>query len=158
MKGIMDIQLNWISNKHFQGTNESGAFISIDASKDHGGEGNGPSPMELVLMGVGGCTGMDVIDILKKMRQDVTRLIIRVHADRAEEHPKVFTKMIIEYIIIGNQIDPKHAERAIQMSCDKYCSGIAMMKKTVDIEFKWTIQPPSKESHSWNTDFQKPLR
>ncbi len=141
----MDIQLDWKTNKHFQGINESGVCVNIDASKDHGGEGKGPSPMELMFMGVGGCTGMDVIDMLKKMRQDVTGLTINIRVNRADDHPKVFTKMFIEYHIYGNQIDTNSAERSIQLSREKYCSGIAMMRKTAEIEFKWTIHPPQKE-------------
>lgn len=141
----MDIKLDWKTNKNFQGTNESGLSVIIDASKDHGGEGKGPSPMELLLMGVGGCTGMDVIDMLKKMRQDVRGLTIRIHADRADDHPKVFTAMTIEYIITGQEIDPEKVERAIQLSSEKYCSGIAMMKKTAKIDFKWIIQPYDRE-------------
>jgi putative redox protein len=141
----MDIIVNWISNNHFQGTNESGISINLDASKDHGGEGKGPSPMELIIMGVGGCTGMDVIDLLKKMRQAITGLTIHIRVDRADDHPKVFTKMFFEYNIYGNQIDTKSVERAIQLSREKYCSGIAMMQKTAEIEFKWTIHPSQKE-------------
>ncbi len=142
----MDVNLYWISDKHFRGSNAQGLCVNMDASTGHGGDGNGPSPMELLLMGVGGCTGMDVIDMLKKMRQDVTGLTVSIRADRAEEHPKVFTRMIIEYTVYGNRVDSASVERSIQLSRDKYCSGLAMMKKTADIEFKWAIQPPSKDT------------
>ncbi len=140
----MDVSLKWVSGKHFRGLNSGGLSVSMDASKDHGGEENGPSPMEMIALGVGGCTGMDVIEMLKKMRQDVTGFEIEVHVVRAEEHPKVFKHILIVYRIYGNNVDEKNVARAVELSRDKYCSGIAMMRHSAQIETRWSIHPPVK--------------
>lgn len=100
---------------------------------------NGPTPMELVLMALGGCTGMDVISILQKMRQDVRNFEINISAERAQEHPKVFTKINLEYVIYGSNIDENSVKRAIELSQDKYCSVGGMLKKAVELTYSWRI-------------------
>lgn len=141
----MKIEVRWVDKKQFKGVNAKGLFISMDASPDHGGEGKGPSPMEVLAMGVGGCTAMDVIELLKKMRQDVTDFEIAIDIERAADHPKVFTKMILDYKIFGRNIDEKTVQRAVELSRDKYCSGIAMISKSAAIETRWSIHPPKSE-------------
>lgn len=100
---------------------------------------NGPTPMELVLMALGGCTGMDVISILQKMRQNVKDFEINLSAERSQEHPKVFTKINLEYVIYGSNIDENSVKRAIELSQDKYCSVGGMLKKAVELTYSWKI-------------------
>jgi putative redox protein len=95
--------------------------------------------MELIAIGLAGCTAMDVISILQKKRQDVTGFEVQVHADRATEFPKVFTNIMIEYIVKGHHVDPVAVERCIELSTTKYCPAQAMLVKTCNIEHKYSI-------------------
>jgi putative redox protein len=123
----------------FIGTANRGFTLSLDSAPASGGENGGFSPMELVLIGLAGCTAMDVIDILRKKRQDVTSFEVEVHADRADEHPRVFNQVLIEYLITGHQVEKEAVERAVELSITKYCSVSAMFSKTVKLEQKITI-------------------
>jgi putative redox protein len=95
--------------------------------------------MELLAMGLGGCTSMDVMSILQKMRQDVVAFETRIHTEKVDEHPKVWDTAMIEYVVTGRNIDPKAVERAIQLSKERYCPAQAMLGKAVGIELKYTI-------------------
>ncbi len=99
----------------------------------------GASPMELLMLSLAGCTAMDVISILRKKRQNVTGFQIRIHGDRADSHPKVFTDFELEYIVRGVGIDPQAVERSIQLSVENYCSVHAMLEKAAHITTKYTI-------------------
>jgi putative redox protein len=136
----MDAKLTWKNGLAFTGIADSGVSLAVDTSVAHGGSGEGVAPMEMILMGLGGCTGMDVISILEKKRQEVTNFEIRVHGDRAEEHPKVFTHIVVEYVVSGHQIDPEAVKRAVELSETKYCSVMAMLRKAAEVETKITIQ------------------
>ena len=136
----MDAKVTWQNGLAFNGLSESGFPIPLDASVDHGGSGTGTSPMELVLVGLGGCTGMDVISILQKKRQDVTKFEVVLHADRAPDHPKVFTDITIEYVVTGHNIDPEAVERAVELSETKYCSVNGMLKKSANVHTKCTVR------------------
>ena len=136
----MDAKLTWKNGLAFTGIADSGVSLAVDTSVAHGGSGEGVAPMEMILMGLGGCTGMDVISILEKKRQEVTNFEIRVHGDRAEEHPKVFTHIVVEYVVSGHQIDPEAVKRAVELSVTKYCSVMAMLRKAAEVETKITIQ------------------
>jgi putative redox protein len=105
-----------------------------------GGDDDGPRPMELLAIGFAGCTAMDVISILQKKKQEVTAFEVRVHADRAEEHPRVFTRIVMEYVVSGNKVDRTAVERAVQLSSEKYCPAQAMFKKIVPLELKITLK------------------
>jgi putative redox protein len=96
-------------------------------------------PMEMVLVGMGGCTAMDVVPILQKKRQEVHGLEIRLHGERANEHPHVFTEITLEYIVTGHNVDPVAVARAIELSETKYCSVSAMLQKTANITTKYTV-------------------
>jgi len=135
----MDAHVVWKSGMSFEGTPSSGFPVWMDTSEEYGGTNNGIRPMEMVLVGLGGCTAMDVVPILKKKRQDVTGFEIRVHGERAEEHPHVFTEITLEYVVTGHNIDPAAVERAIELSETKYCSVSAMLQKSVKIITKYTI-------------------
>jgi putative redox protein len=136
---MMDAKVVWKRKLAFDGTANSGFTLPLDTRVDKGGEGSGFSPMELLLVGLAGCTGMDVIDILHKKQQDVTSFEVKVHADRATEHPKVFTHIIIEFIVTGHNLEPQAVDRSVELSTTKYCSASAMLEKTAQIEHKITI-------------------
>jgi putative redox protein len=135
----MEAKVTWKERMSFDGTATSGFSLPLGTRKDQGGDEDGFSPMELLLVGLAGCTGMDVISILQKKRQDVTGFEVRVQGDRAEDHPKVFTQIVIEYVVTGRGLDPAAVERAVELSSTKYCSAQAMLGKTAAIEEKITI-------------------
>ncbi len=135
----MDAKVIWKKNMRFDATATSGFTLPLDAKVDEGGAGQGFTPMELFAMGLAGCTAMDVISILGKKRQEVTSFDVAVHAARAAEHPKVFTDIEIVYRITGKSIDPAAAERAIQLSEERYCPAQAMLSKTVPIRSRLEI-------------------
>lgn len=112
---------------------DSGHGVVIDGSPDIGGRNLGPRPMELVLQGLCGCTGMDVISILRKQRQDVVDVIIEAEAERAPSPPKVFTRIHLIYRVLGRGLRRDAVERAVRLSADKYCSVSQMLRPGVDI-------------------------
>lgn len=136
----MNANLHWKYGMSFKGVADSNIDVLLSASKDHGGAGDGVVPMEMILMGLGGCTAMDVISILEKKRVNVTDFEIQLHADRATEHPKVFTDITIEYIIKGKNIDPAAVARAVELSENKYCPGMAMLRKAANITTSYRIE------------------
>lgn len=135
----MDATLTLHEGMHFVAVADSGHEVHIDSDASVGGSDSASRPMELMLISLAGCTAMDVISILRKKRQDVTGLQLKTHADRAEDHPKVFTAITIEYIVRGRDIDPAAVERAIELSADRYCSAQAMLKQVVPMELTYTI-------------------
>jgi putative redox protein len=135
----MDATLTWKHAVTFTGIADSKVEIPMDTTLEHGGSGEGATPMELILMGLGGCTAMDVISILQKKRLDVRKFEIVLHAERALEHPKVFTDITIEYVITGRGIDRESVERAIDLSETKYCSGMAMLRKAATIKTSYRL-------------------
>ena len=136
----MDAKLRWKYGLSFKGVADSNFEVPLGASVDHGGAGDGVVPMELILMGLGGCTAMDVISILEKKRQQGTDFEVKLHAGRAGGHPKVFTDITIAYIIKGRNIDPDAVARAVDLSENKYCPGMAMLRKAANIQTKYTIE------------------
>jgi putative redox protein len=135
----MEAKVTWQGRMTFHGTADSGFVIPLGANPSVGGNDDGAGPMELIAIGLAGCTAMDVISILQKKRQDVTGFETRVHAQRAGEHPKVFTHIVLEYIIEGRNIDPAAVERAIELSETKYCPAQTMLAKVVEIEHTYKI-------------------
>ncbi len=129
----MDVQVRWVSPKRFDGFSPSGAPLVLDARPESGGTGAGPSPMEAVLMALAGCTGSDVVEVLRKMRAPLAGLTIGVSAERATEHPRVFTKIHVVYTAWGAGLQREHVERAVSLSAEKYCSVSAMLRKTAEI-------------------------
>ena len=134
----MDAKVIWKGKMAFDGTANSGFVLPLD-TRGESGETTGFSPMELVLVGLAGCTGMDVIDILRKKRQEVTAFEVQVHGDRASDHPHVFNHITVEYIFTGRGLDPTAVDRSVELSVTKYCSVQAMLAKTAQIEHKITI-------------------
>ncbi len=111
----------------------SGHAIVVDASPDVGGRDLGPRPMELVLMGTGACSAIDVVHILRKARQAVTGCVVELDADRAGSDPKVFTRVQFRFIVTGRGLAREQVERAVRLSKEKYCSATAMLAKTAEI-------------------------
>jgi putative redox protein len=117
-----------------------GPAIVVDhALPDEDREETGPTPMRLLLVGLCGCTGMDVISIMKKKRQPFTGLQVKATAERAEEHPKVYTQIHLEFVVTGEGVDPGAVERAIELSETRYCSALAMLAKTAEITSSYRI-------------------
>ena len=135
----MDAKVTWKGKMNFTGTAETGFTLPLDAESAVGGNNEGFRPLELMGISLAGCTAMDVISILQKKRQEVTGFEVKVHADRADEFPKVFTHVTVEYIITGHNVDPVAVERSIELSSTKYCPAQAMLAKAVTIEHKYTI-------------------
>lgn len=136
----MDAKVTWKEKMSFDGWAESGFTLPMGASPAVGGDNDGFRPMELLLVGLAGCTAMDVISILQKKRQDVTGFEVKVQAERAADHPKVFTDITLEYIVSGRGISPEAVERAVELSETRYCSAQAMLGKVAKIGHKITIQ------------------
>ena len=118
----------------------SGHAVVVDAAPDVGGRDLGPRPMELVLMGAGSCTAIDVMHILRKSRQAVTDCVVELEAERAQEDPKVFTRIRMRYIVSGRSLQTAQVERAIKLSKEKYCSATIMLAKTAQIDFDFEIR------------------
>ena len=134
----MDAKITWKKEGLlFESTADTGGTVDLASSLDEGAQGF--RPMELLAMGLGGCTAMDVVSILKKKRQDIVDFEVRVHTEKAEKYPKVWTKARIEYVVTGRNIDPKAIERAMDLSRETYCPAQNMLNKAVDIELDYTI-------------------
>ena len=135
----MDAKVIWKGRMTFTGEAESGYTIPLGTDPAVGGDNDGLRPLELLAIGLAGCTAMDFISILQKKRQDVTDFEVKVHAERAAEHPKVFTHILVEYLITGREVEPAAVERAIELSETKYCPAQAMLAKACTIEHKYTL-------------------
>lgn len=129
----MKANVRWTGAVSFVGRADSGHDVPIDGSPDVGGQNRGSRPMELVLMGMGGCTAVDLVLILRKQRQDVVDCLIELDAERAPAEPKVFTRVHVHFKIIGRGLDSKKVARAIELSAEKYCSASIMIGKTAKI-------------------------
>lgn len=124
----------------FVGESGSGHAIVIDASPDVGGRDLGARPMELVLIGTGACSAIDVVLILRRSRQEVVDCVVELDADRATEDPKVFTRIHFHFLVTGKALSPSHVERAIRLSKEKYCSATAMLAKSAEITSDYEIR------------------
>jgi len=129
----MKARIKWVQDVMFVGESGSGHAVVMDGSPEAGGRNLGCRPMEMLLMGLGGCSAFDVVLILKRGREQVTDCVVEIDAERATEDPKVFTRIVMRYIITGTNLDPKKAERAVNLSAEKYCSASAIMNKTAQI-------------------------
>ena len=131
--------MSWKGNLAFEAETGSWHKILLDAKQEVGGENKGPRPMEVLLVSLAGCTGMDVASILKKKRVNLQGFTIKINAEQAPEHPKIFTKIKIEYNFTGKNIKEENVKKAIELSCEKYCSVTAMLKEKAEITYKWNI-------------------
>jgi putative redox protein len=135
----MKATITWTGNVSFEGVADSGYPVRMDGPPEFGGQGAGARPMEVVLIGMGGCTSFDVIHILKKGRQDVTDCVAEIDAERAPVDPKVFTKIHIHFKVTGRKLDSKRVANAIELSATKYCSASIMLAKTAAITHDYEI-------------------
>jgi putative redox protein len=134
----MDAKVTWKNEGLlFEGTADTGVVLDLASSMDEGASGF--RPMELLAIGLAGCTAMDVLSILKKKRQDVTDFQVRVHTEKAEDYPQVWTEAKLEYLITGRDINPKAVERAMDLSKTSYCPAQNMLNQAVEIEQSYTI-------------------
>lgn len=125
----MKAEVKWVGEAMFVGESGSGHAVVMDGPPDHGGRNMGVRPMEMLLIGVGGCSSFDVVDILKKSRQNVTGCHTKLEAERADAVPAVFTKINIHFIVKGKDLKEKQVERAVSLSAEKYCSASIMLGK-----------------------------
>ena len=135
----MKARIKWIGDVGFEGFTDSGHSVVMDGSPESGGQNRGPRPMELVLVGTGGCTSFDVVLILRRSRQEVTDCVAEIEAERADTDPKVFTRVHIHFIVTGRNLDPKKVAHAIELSATKYCSASIMLAKTAKITHDFEI-------------------
>ncbi len=135
----MKMRIKWNDIVSFQGETENGHTVLMDGAPEVGGRNLGLRPMEMVLMGAGGCTASDVVMILKKSRQDIIDCMVEIEAERATEDPKVFTHIHYHFILTGKDLKPQQVERAINLSAEKYCSASIMLGKTAEITHDFEI-------------------
>jgi putative redox protein len=123
----------------FRATTRSGHTLVLDSSPDVGGRERGPRPMEMLLASLGACTGMDVISILRKMRQDVSSYQVRVGGTRASEHPRVYTTITLEHVVRGRGLKLERVRHAVELSANQYCPAMAMLSRAAPIEVRYTV-------------------
>ncbi|QJR13698.1 OsmC family protein [Usitatibacter palustris] len=136
----MKARVKLVEGMTFVAESGSGHAVVVDAAPDVGGRDLGSRPMELVLMGTGACSAIDVVHILRKARQPITDCVVELEADRAETDPKVFTRIRLHYIVTGRGLDAAQVERAIKLSKEKYCSATIMLAKSAEIAFDFEIR------------------
>jgi putative redox protein len=136
----MKARVKLVEGMTFVAESGSGHGVVIDAAPDIGGKNLGSRPMELVLMGTGACTAIDVVHILRKARQPITDCVVEMEAERAAEDPKVFTRIHLHYVVTGKGLAQSQVERAIKLSKEKYCSATIMLAATAAITFDFEVR------------------
>ena len=135
----MKARVKWVEDVCFMGETESGHAVIMDASPEVGGRNLGMRPMEMLLIGMGGCSSIDVVTILKKSRQPITDCVAEITAERADEIPKVFTKIHVHFVVTGKGLNPVQVERAVNLSAEKYCSASIMLGKAAQMSHDFEI-------------------
>lgn len=135
----MRARIKWVEEVTMLGEAGSGHAVVMDGPPELGGRNLGVRPMEMLLLGMGGCTEFDVLHILKRSRQEVTGCVVELEAERAESDPKVFTRIHAHFIITGRDLSEKHVARAVSLSAEKYCSASIMLGKTASITHDYEI-------------------
>ena len=135
----MNISVNWVDGLLMVGKSDSGHTITMDGPPESGGENLGVRPMEILLLGVAGCTMIDVVTTLKKMRQDLSHCETKINAERATDHPKVFTNIHIQFTVKGKDLDSKKVDKAITLSAEKYCSASIMLGEMATITHDFEV-------------------
>lgn len=139
----MKARIKWVEHASFLAESGSGHALLLDGAPEHGGRNLGIRPMEAVLIGLGGCTAFDVVAILRKSRQAVTDCVVELSADRAEEAPRVFTRIHMIYRVRGRGLGEPQVRRAVSLSAEKYCSATAMLRNSVEITHQYVIEEES---------------
>ncbi len=135
----MKARVKWVEQVSFLGESESGHGVLMDGAPSSGGRNLGPRPMEMLLMGAGGCTSFDVVTILKKGRQDITDCYVELEAERADSDPKVFTRIHMHFVVKGRNVKVEAVEKAIRLSAEKYCSASIMLGATAKITHDFEV-------------------
>lgn len=136
----MKVCVKWIDGVSFVGESETGHAVVLDGAPENGGRNIGMRPMEMLLIGMGACTSFDVVSILKKARQPIVDCVAEIAAERADEIPKVFTKIHVNFVIIGDNLNALQVARAVKLSAEKYCSASIMLAKSVEITHGFEIK------------------
>ena len=136
----MKARIKWIQDATFLGESGSGHAVVMDGPPDYGGRNLGVRPMEMLLLGMGGCASFDVVLILKRSRQAISDCVAEIEAERAEQDPKVFTAIHMHFIVTGKKLNEKRVARAVQLSAEKYCSASIMLGKTATITHDYEIR------------------
>ena len=135
----MKARVKWVEQATMLGEAGSGHAVVMDGPPEHGGRNLGVRPMEMLLIGMGGCTEFDVLHILKRARQEVTDCVVELEAERADADPKVFTRIHVHFIVSGKDLNEKQVARAVSLSAEKYCSASIMLGKTATITHDYEI-------------------
>ncbi|MES9993473.1 MAG: OsmC family protein [Candidatus Thiodiazotropha sp.] len=136
----MKARVVWVEDSVMMGESGSGHGVVMDGPPEHGGRNLGIRPMEMLLLGMGGCTEFDVMSILRKSRQQVTSCVVELEAERAQQDPKVFTRIHAHFIVSGKDLSEKHVARAISLSAEKYCSASLMLAKSAEVTHDYEIR------------------
>ncbi len=142
----MKARVKWVEQATFVGESGSGHALVMDGAPEHGGRDLGPRPMEMLLLGMGGCTAFDVVSILKKQRQPVSDCIVELAAERAESVPKVFTQIHVHFIVKGRGLKEAQVARAVELSAEKYCSASIMLGKVASITHDFEVVDEAPEA------------
>lgn len=135
----MKARVKWVENVCFIGESETGHAVVLDGAPDAGGCNLGMRPMEMLLIAMGACTSFDVVTILKKSRQAISDCVAEIEAERADEVPKVFTRIHVHFVVTGKSLNPVQVERAVKLSAEKYCSASIMLGKTAIVTHDFEI-------------------
>ena len=138
----MQVKVKWIDGVSFVGESESGHAVVLDGAPENGGRNIGMRPMEMLLIGMGACSSFDVVAILKKARQPIVNCVAEIEATRADEVPKVFTKIHVHFVLTGTGLNPIQVERAVKLSAEKYCSASIMLSQACPISHDFEIIEP----------------
>jgi len=139
----MTARVKWVEQRTFLGESGSGHTIVMDGAPEAGGRDLGVRPMEMLLLGLGGCTAFDVIDILQRGREPVDDVVIEIEGERADEIPKIFKKINVRYVVTGTGLNPEKVDRAVKLSAEKYCSATIMLGAVAEITHDIKIVDPS---------------
>jgi putative redox protein len=136
----MKARVKWLDHMSFVGESGSGHSVVMDGAPELGGRNLGVRPMEMLLLGLGGCTSFDVVMILRKMKQEISDCEVEIEAERAESEPRIFTRIHVHFIVSGSDLSDKHVARAVNLSAEKYCSASLMLGKTAEITHDYEIR------------------
>jgi len=136
----MKARIKWVEDVTFLGESGSGHAVVMDGPPESGGRNLGPRPMEMILLGMGGCTAFDVVHILRKARQPVTDCVAELEAERATTDPKVFTRIHVHFVVTGRGLKERQVQRAVELSAEKYCSASIMLGKSVEITHDYEVR------------------
>ena len=139
----MKARVKWVEDVTFMGESGSGHAVIMDGPPDSGGRNLGARPMEMILLGMGGCSAFDVVHILRKARQPIADCVVELQAERASEIPQVFTKIHMHFVLSGKGLAENQVERAVKLSAEKYCSASIMLGKVVDVSHDFEVKAGS---------------